>query len=576
MQVGGFERGFRLGGCRIEPRTNTIDGTRVDAKTMDVLLALARSAPDPVSVDELLGTVWTDVVVVDNVVHQCVAHLRKVLGDDARRPRFVETIARRGYRLLFAPEPVAWAPARAMRGATHVVLAVLAFDTLSEDPELEHLADGVAEEIRATVRRRTRLQVIGRASSRQFTGTGKVALHVGQVLGATHVLDGTVRRSGDRIRITVELVECESASSLWSARFERVVEDAFSVQDEVALACARVLSQEAMPERSGASTESSAAYDAYLRGRALVTYSSAARNAAAIAHLERAVALDPTFGRACGELALAYALHAVIAPVQDDGARWKAACERALELDPNDANALAAKAFHITLSAWDWRRAGEHYERARNSGLSPGAVLLYGTHYLAPLERWQDARDVLQEALRTDPYNMSILFDLGQWSQHIGAEEALSYAHRILELQPDNHDAWALLADAHAQLEQRDEALAALARLDVDRLEAFHRYLYVRALTRLGERQQARAVVRGFERRAERTPAARSWLTWVYVGAGRYEKAIVAFEAEYAARIPSVVFARAATRGHRGSRRRDALLARMNLDDASLRAAGLR
>ena len=260
---------FRLGAHWVAPDTNEIDGSRVDAKAMDVLIAMVAASPGVISPAQLMDRVWSRVVVGDNVVHQAIATLRRALGDDARAPRYVQSIPKRGYRLianvahpaadnvvciasasnevttrnansldvLAANETVAFrAP------ATRYLLAVLAFDNLSGDAELDYFSDGLSDEIRDTVSRAGNLRVIGRASSLQFRGSDKAAARIAAQLHATHVLDGSVRRSGARVRISTELVECASEVSVWCRRFDRDLSDIFALQDEIAGAVAQTLS----------------------------------------------------------------------------------------------------------------------------------------------------------------------------------------------------------------------------------------------------------------------------------------------------------------------------------------------
>jgi serine/threonine-protein kinase len=450
----------------------------------------------------------------------------------------------------------------------------LIFDALSNDPELMHFADGVAEEIRSTVRRRTQLNVVGRASSLQFSGSGKSATHVGAVLGASHVLDGTVRRHEGTVRISAELVECSTANTVWSERFDRLLGDAFNIQDEVATAVVRALALQVSADARGTTTSNTDAYTAYVQGRILTTYSNAERSRAAMEHLKRAVDLDPEFASAHGELAVACALNSVFVPLEEIRVQWAAAFARALEINPLDSNALAAKAYYVTLTEWDWRTAGELYTKARDIGLSSNAVLLYGAHYLAPLGRWLEARDLYKATLLTDPYNLSILFDLGQWSPRLDPQDSLLCADRILEMYPGNHDAWVLRADAYAAMGLQSDARKALDQIEVSRLEKFHRYLYVNTLVTLGERRRVDQLVSEFEREAAVSPR-RSWLTWTYAVAGEHEKAISSYEAEFAASEFGVLYLRSSFASLPHTPRYEALLKKMHLDHDWLRDAGL-
>jgi TolB-like protein len=184
------------------------------------------------------------------------------------------------------------------------LLAVLAFDNLSSDTEMAFFSDGVAEEIRDTVARGSHLRVIGRASSFQFRGADKAAAHVAAELGATHILDGAVRRSGGKVRISADLVDCASATTLWSERFDRDLSDIFAVQEEIATAVAGALKTTFAPF-AGPGSIDPAVYQTYLRARALQRVSMDLMSSVqAIGLLEGVVAEAPDFARAWGALAL--------------------------------------------------------------------------------------------------------------------------------------------------------------------------------------------------------------------------------------------------------------------------------
>ena len=187
------------------------------------------------------------------------------------------------------------------------LLAVMAFDNLSNDPEMTYFSDGVSEEILQTIARMPDLKVVGRSSSFQFRGKDKALANVTAQLMTTHVLDGAVRRSGDRVRISASLVECQTQTSVWSGQFDRDLSDVFALQDEIAAAIAEALQLVFAPAAEPRKVDPKA-YDYYLRARALA--GAWATNAECIALLEQAVALSPDFGAAWASLALARALDA--------------------------------------------------------------------------------------------------------------------------------------------------------------------------------------------------------------------------------------------------------------------------
>src|SRR5215471_13474136 len=217
------EPDFQLGGLLIRPSACRVVGVRgeqrLERKVMEVLLTLARSAGATVSREQLIEACWGGRAVSDDAVNRCISVIRRIT--DALGGFTVQTVARVGYQLS-ADGPVRGNEEDAvLPPPKEPLLAVLAFDNLSGDPEMTYFSDGVSEEIQETVARGSALKVIGKASSFQFRGADKAASNVGAALNATHILDGSVRRSGQRVRISAQLVECARSTTLWSNRFDR-------------------------------------------------------------------------------------------------------------------------------------------------------------------------------------------------------------------------------------------------------------------------------------------------------------------------------------------------------------------
>lgn len=241
------------------------------------------------------------------------------------------------------------------------LLAVLPFDNLSGDADTGYFSDGVSEEILHTVSRSKGLRVIGKASSFQFRGADKQTRRVVAELGATHILDGSVRRAGDRIRITAQLVDTASHETLWSERYDRALTDIFALQDEIAAAIAQALDAHFKPGQPRGAVDPEA-YDLYLQARALYDQDSTSdARARCVSLLERTVALAPDFGMAWGLLAM---FRCLMLPKTSDAAgklirpTVKVEAERALAIDPECGPAQTALA--LLLPAF-----GNYAERIR-------------------------------------------------------------------------------------------------------------------------------------------------------------------------------------------------------------------
>jgi TolB-like protein/class 3 adenylate cyclase/predicted ATPase len=294
---------FRLDLARRELRRDN-SPIRLGRRALDILCVLASARGGLVTKDELMAQVWPRAIVEENNLHFQISSLRKVLDADGKGETWIVTIPRRGYRLLRPPEPSVAdksAPARTMPVADEPSLAVLPFLNLSGDSEQEYFADGMVEEITTALARIRWLSVTARNSSFTYKGQNVDVKRVGRELGVRYLLEGSVRKSGNRVRITCQLIDAVTGAHLWADRFDGSLEDVFDLQDKVASSVAGVIGpalQEVETARStGRPTTDVAAYDLYLRAHALV-WSSARQIPEALGLLEQAIACDPHYGPA--------------------------------------------------------------------------------------------------------------------------------------------------------------------------------------------------------------------------------------------------------------------------------------
>jgi len=276
-------------------------------------------------------------------------------GGDLAAPGWRTVLASLADLLPDAPAPVT-PPAQAQRAAGQPVLAVLAFDNLSNDPDLAYFSDGVSAEIQQTVGRTAELKVIARASSFQFRGAEKAVRHVASALNATHILDGSVRRSGQRVRIATELVACADETSLWSERFDRDLSDVFALQDEIAAAVAEALKIAFAPAPKAGSIEP-AAYDLYLRASDRSIDMDMAKR---IGMFEQVTDLAPNYAPGWAWLAFYRAAPFDLGTSEHRKGRIsgaKAAAERALSLDARSSVAFTALSWLEPLAHYAKREA---------------------------------------------------------------------------------------------------------------------------------------------------------------------------------------------------------------------------
>ncbi|MFC3067730.1 winged helix-turn-helix domain-containing protein [Phenylobacterium soli] len=334
-----------MGGLSVQPALRRVthpDGRQqiLQPRVMQVLVALARAEGEILSRDELLATCWPGMVVGEDALNRVIGQLRKLCDHLTGGELRIETITKVGYRLVGAG--LVAAAAAALAGDGDPLLAVLAFDNLSGDADFLYFSDGISEEVLLTVAKTTGLRVLGRSSSFHYRGADKSVRRVADELGATHVLDGAVRRAGDSVRISVELVDCASQTTVWTDRFDRRLADVFTLQDEIAAHVAAALKAKFAPSVSAGPIDP-AAFDLVLRARApgpdLIGFNAPL--------LEQAVALAPDFAEAWALLAFARAISRRwlgVDAAQASALRRGAmeAAERALALDPRAAHAYLA------------------------------------------------------------------------------------------------------------------------------------------------------------------------------------------------------------------------------------------
>jgi adenylate cyclase len=430
--------------------------------TYQLLLTLVQAAPDVVSHDELVRSVWDGRAVSPETISQRVKLLRDALGDDPANPRYVEGVRGHGYRLLPSVEAssngavaatrakrltragtalalllvaavVAWivmtpsATTRAAREGT--AIAVLPFVDLSEARDQQYLADGLAEEILNLLAKGTSLRVIARTSSFSFRDKNADVTSIGNALHVTHVLEGTVRRAGERVRVTVRLVDAADGTRLWSESYERPVGDMLALQTDVARSVAAELKanlQQAV--KFPAARVNAEAYELYLQGQQKFrewAYADATR------YFERALALDSEFIPAYYGLGVSYVMQVVDVqvPVAENRDKLDAVLSRGLRLAPDDPGLLALSA---QLARYD------------------GDIRLAEQRFATALQR--------------DPSNSTvrILYSLFRLDQG-DPEEALRLIRLATEIDPFNPITYVVVWASHLDLWHEQEALAAAA-----------------------------------------------------------------------------------------------------------------
>jgi TolB-like protein/DNA-binding winged helix-turn-helix (wHTH) protein/thioredoxin-like negative regulator of GroEL len=481
-----LEQGFRLGELTVHPPTGDVAGpggrVRLDPKVMGVLMYLARHVGQVVARETLLAELWPGSVVTDDALSRCLYELRRqlnVAGGGAEYGRRIDTLPRRGYRLNEEVAPLlardaapgqrparrrlAWAalalvavlvalagyrallpPAQpAGSSAPRYSVAVLPFADMSETQDQRYFCDGTAEEILNRLAQSPSLGVIARTSSFSFRDQPLDVPEIARRLEVTHVLEGSVRKVGDRVRVTAQLIAGTDGTHVWSATYERTLGDVFAVQREVASAVAAALQASLAPDaQAPAPAANLEAYDLVLQAAYIYNRRGEGDVERAARLLERAVQIDPRYARAWADLSGAYGLHAPSVEFPATALREKQglAALRAVELDPSLAVAhlRLANYYNSRMDGGDRARAREHVELARK--LAPEEPLILSSRAAAALEAGdlQTAADLLRRAVRRDPMNITLRVNYAVMLLAIGVyDEALSAYQWVLDIVPD-------------------------------------------------------------------------------------------------------------------------------------------
>ena len=511
--------GFRVGPWVVKPAANRIRGpdgmVRLSPKAMDVLVALGARPGEVIPKDELLSAVWDQEFVTEDVLKHAVMELRKAFGDSASDPRFIETIPKRGYRLIAAVSPALPAPiaadAPAPRGEAApqargrkrwrvliagllvaasvgvaasrwehepppapdegpIRLVALDFDDLSPRRDQGYLAAGISDLLRTELASLSGLRVIagtprGGAVAAGAVPTGSQAL--ARHLGASFVLGGAVVAAGDRVRVTAQLVDAADGGLLWAESYERDLGDVLILQRELVRHIARGTRLRLTPGEESRLARRDAvdpeALRSYLQGLEHFDRWQSGGVPRSGEFFEEAVRNDPGFALAHARLAhtvAALAMGEYLTPEQAVRQGLRAA-EEAVRLDPGSAEAHASLAAVATVLEWDWPKAEAAIGRALELNPDSAFVRMIESLYHVARDEPDENVAAMDRALELEPMSHYVHLRMG-WSLFMARrhEEAVEHLRKTLELFPESYVGRTFLAQSYAVLGRADEALA--------------------------------------------------------------------------------------------------------------------
>ncbi len=529
---------------------------KIHPQPFRVLLLLAEHPGQAVLREEIQRCLWGDNTFVDfeRGINFCVNQIRAALGDDADKPQYVETLPRRGYRFI-APVKIAATASfaaidegitsgrRANQGFRS--LAVLPFENLSGDPAQDYFADGTTEALITELGKIGALRVISRQSMMQYKNTKKSVPQIAAELKVDGVVEGSVLRVGDRVRVSAQLIEADPERHLWANSYERQVRDVLALHGEMARTIAKeikvILTPQEETRLAGARALSPAANEAYFRGRYFLERRTKENLEKALADFQQAVALDPTFAPAFASLSEAYLSLVLYEPTHQTEllAKARSASLKALELDDSQSAA------HYTLAVdhlfnWDWSGAELRYRRAIEVNPSNASAHWWYADLLIFQGRMTEAETELRRAEELNPVSLEIY----------GAVTAfLYYARRYDEFMAhcqgwfkrDPSVEWKYhhcLGAAYVQMGRREEAIAELQEaLKSSTMFEHTATELANALAVAGKREEALKVLD----RVEYVPWKTFGAALVQAGLGENDEAFHSLEKAIELRAPLVI-----------------------------------
>ena len=400
--------------------------------------------------------------------------------------------------------------AAAPRGRSEKSIAVLPFANMSADADNQYFSDGLAEELINALTRLPGLHVASRTSSFRFRGREADIREIGRELEVAAVLEGSVRRAGNRLRVTAQLTSVADGYHIWSERYDREMADVFAIQDEIVESIVKALAPTLAGEAKGAvrrPTENLEAYELYLKGRHYWHQRSPSNLQAAVRSFEQVIALDPDYALAYAGLADCYAIFRVYGwyPAEKSGPPAIAAVDRALALDPSLAEVHYSKALVVYYFDRHWRGAEQHMRRALAINPRLAMAQAYLGLVLASDYRFDEALSEVTQAQAIDPLSPFIHYLVATVTFAAGRFEAtVAASHRVLELQPDALMGLWPLALAQSCLGRHDEAIAAAERAVTLSRAPFYVGILGGAYASAGRREDARRLHGELQERSAR------------------------------------------------------------------------
>jgi len=592
LSFGAFEVDLREGELRKQGKR-----IKLQEQPLLVLKVLLGRPGEIVTRDELRSQIWSAGTFVDfdNSLNTAINKLREALGDSADNPRFIETLPRRGYRFIAPVNGMrAGVPAKdrgrdieaqsrgqrliwtlavisfpllavtlfslnlfrlrdrvlgSTRGFQIQSLAVLPLTNLSADPAEEYFSDGMTDVLITDLAQLGSLKVISRTSSTRFKKTDKALPEIARELNVDGIVEGTVQRSGNRVRITAQLIYGPSDRHLWASSYERDLQDVLALQDEVARAIVSEIKVKVRPEgayQSSAHAVNPQAYEAYLRGLAYSRQQGGQPKLTSLDYFNRAIQIDPQWAGPYAQLARSYNWLASFGE-PELYPKSKAAALNALRLDDSLAEAHTALAWVLYSYDWDWAGAEHEFQRALSLNPNYSEAHLAYSQLLMAAGRSTEAVAEVRRAAELDPLFPSLRANIGEVYSCAGRhEEAIEQLRNATELNPDYDVAYTELGFAYLRKGMYPEAFAniekALAMEKEDLYLILHKVDLAYAYAAAGRKNEARKMLSELE--SQEAKGTSLDLYFIYFALGEKERGFATLEKAYKKKSESLLYLR--------------------------------
>ena len=522
-------------------------------KAFDTLLVLVGQSGHILMKDELMKQVWPETYVEENNLQQSISALRKVLEDGAGESRYIETVPRRGYRFTARVEEYWDAKTEsALEDLTSFAppavrsIAVLPFKPLVEASRDEVLEMGMADTLITRLSNIRQINVRPMSAVRKYANIEQDAAAAGREQLVDAVIEGSIQRSGDAVRVTVRLVRVTDVSVIWTGQFDQKFTDIFALQDAISERVAGALTMELTGHESARltkrHTDNTEAYRLYLMGRYYLGKYTEEAGRKSIEYFNQALEKDPGYALAYAGLADCYVVLGTDThlPPKEVMPKAKAYAVKALEIDDTLAEAHASLGTYELFYGWDWIAAERELKRALDLNPSfAGAHELY-SYFLAAMGRHREAIAEMERALELDPLSLVINADLGMAyyfaRQH---DQAIKQSRKAIEMDPNFVIAHLFIGWAYEQKKMYEEATAELNKARTlsgswARVVAELGHVYAAS----GQRGEAHRLLHEMKGQAKRGHIDSANIALIYTGLGERDQALQWLEKAYEERSP--------------------------------------